>query len=186
MTLRELILQIRRKQMNQENGQIPVYREVQKFEQFWIWLIVLGIAALMWYAAVQQLLMHRPFGDRPMPDIMMIIFWLVFGIGLPTLFIYARLITEVRIDGIYLRFIPFQGKFQKIAFEELKGFEAREYRPIMEYGGWGIRFGSKGKAYIVSGNRGVQLEFTNGKRLLIGSQRADEFRQAIETASGGR
>ena len=170
--------------MNQGDGTIPVFREVQKFGQIWIWLIVLGIAALMWYAAVVQLLMHRPFGDRPMPDIMMIVFWIVFGIGLPVLFIYARLITEVRNDGIYIRFIPFQGKVQKIAFEELKGYEARDYRPIMEYGGWGIRMGSHGKAYNVRGNRGVQLELTNGKRMLIGSQRSDEFRQAIETASG--
>jgi hypothetical protein len=40
----------------------------------------------------------------------------------------------------------------------------------MEYGGWGIKYGKMGKAYNVSGNRGVQLEFTDGKRLLIGSQ----------------
>lgn len=40
-----------------------------------------------------------------------------------------------------------------------------------DYGGWGIRYGRKGKAFNVFGSRGLQLEFTNGKRLLIGSQK---------------
>jgi hypothetical protein len=44
-------------------------------------------------------------------------------------------------------------------------------------------------AYNVSGNRGVQLEFSNGKRLLIGSQRPEDLAAAISRAkqqgSGG-
>ena len=81
---------------------------------------------------------------------------------------------------------PIHRCFRKIAFKELKGYKVRAYRPILEYGGWGIRFGLKGKAYNVSGNRGVQLELTNGKRLLIGSQRPEELWQAIQAESGGR
>jgi TATA-box binding protein (TBP) (component of TFIID and TFIIIB) len=38
-----------------------------------------------------------------------------------------------------------------------------------------------GKAYNVSGNKGVQLVFKNGKKLLIGSQKADELAKAIES-----
>ena len=41
---------------------------------------------------------------------------------------------------------------------------------------------TRGKAYNVSGNEGVQLELTNGKRILIGSQRADELADAIKRA----
>ena len=37
-------------------------------------------------------------------------------------------------------------------------------------------------AYNVSGNRGVQPVFSNGKRLLIGSQRPDELAAAISQA----
>jgi len=36
-----------------------------------------------------------------------------------------------------------------------------------------------GKAYNVSGNRGVQLEFTDGKCLLIGSQKPEQLDSAI-------
>ena len=60
----------------------------------------------------------------------------------------------------------------------------RIYRSFREYGGHGIRYGSKGKAYTVSGDRGVQIELLNGKQLLIGSQRAEELVQAIQAKYG--
>jgi hypothetical protein len=53
------------------------------------------------------------------------------------------------------------------------------FRPIMEYGGWGIRRGANGWAYNVSGNRGVRLVFRDGSTFLIGSQRAEELELVI-------
>ena len=170
--------------MNQEKGPSPIYREVQQFRQVWIWVIVFVLAGLVWYATVKQLLLHRPFGNRPMPDFLLVINWFIFGIGLPALFFFSQLVTEVREDGIYIRFFPFHWTFRRIAFTEVKQCKVRTYRPIREYGGWGIRYGCKGKAYNVSGDRGVQIELLNGKRLLIGSQRAEELWQAIQAQYG--
>jgi len=166
--------------MNQGKEISLIYREVQRFRQVWIWVIVFSIVGLMWYATVSQLLLDCPFGSTPMPDILLIIFWLIFGIGLPALFFFGQLITEVRDDGIYVCFFPFHWSFRRIAFTEVKQYKVRTYRPIIEYGGWGIRYGRKGKAYNVSGNRGVQIELSNGKRLLIGSRRAEELWRAIQ------
>jgi len=133
---------------------------------------------------VMQLLLHRPLGSSPMPVILLVIFWLIFGIGLPALFFFSQLVTELRYDEIYIRFFPFHRSSHRIAFTEVKQYEVRTYRPIREYGGWGIRYGCKGKAYNVSGDRGVQIELLNGKRLLIGSQRAEEFWRAIQAQYG--
>jgi hypothetical protein len=58
---------------------------------------------------------------------------------------------------------------------------SRVYRPIREYGGWGIRIGMAKKAYNVSGNRGVELEFEGGRKLLIGSSKPDQLASAIES-----
>ena len=165
--------------MIQQEGMRPIYREVQQFRQGWIWTVVVAIAGLIWVAGVRQLILNRPFGGQPMPDILLVIFWLIFGIGFPALFLFCRLVIEVRDDGIYIRFSPFHLSFRRIGFEKLKEYEVRTYRPIREYGGWGIRSGSKGKAYNVSGNRGVQLVLTNGKRVLLGSQRPEALWQAI-------
>jgi hypothetical protein len=167
--------------MNQESHSFSAFREEQRFQQVWVWFIVIGLAVLVWYSAVQQIILRRPFGSRPAPDTLMIIFCLMFGIGLPVLLLSAKLITEVRSDGIYIRFVPFHFSFHKIAFEELKSFEVRKYNALREYGGWGIRYGPQGKAYNVGGNRGVQLELVDGKRILIGSQRPEEFLEALQS-----
>jgi hypothetical protein len=163
----------------------PLFREVQRFRQPWLWLLVLGVAALIWWGALTQLLLGEPWGNRPAPDGAVAVLWLVFGVGLPLFFWSLRLVTEVRADGVYIRFIPFHWSFQHMPLTEVKQFEAKTYRPVLEYGGWGIRYGFGGKAYNVIGNRGVQLELTNGKRLLIGSQRPEEMVSAIQKAGEG-
>jgi hypothetical protein len=170
--------------MGQGKMKSPIYREVQQFRQVWIWVIVSALSGLVWYTAVMQLLLHRPLGGSPMTDIMLVIFWFIFGIGLPALFYFSRLVTVVREDGIYIRFFPFHRTSHKIAFTEVKHYEVRTYRPFREYGGHGIRYGSNGKAYNVSGDRGVQIELLNSERLLIGSQRADELWRAIQAKVG--
>ena len=169
---------------NQGKGPSSILCEVQQFRQVWIWAIVSALAGLVWYAAVRQLLLHRPFGGIPMPVIPLVIFWFIFGIGLPALFFFARLVTKVRDDGIYICFFPFHWAFRRIAFTEVKQSKVRTYRPIREFGGWGIRYGRTGKAYNVSGDRGVEIELSNGNRLLIGSQRAEELWRAIQTKIG--
>ena len=52
----------------------------------------------------------------------------------------------------------------------------------MEYGGWGVRYSltGKGRAFNVSGNIGLQLEFINGEKVLIGTQVSDKMRDVLE------
>ncbi|HET6897964.1 MAG TPA: hypothetical protein VFK70_06445 [Vicinamibacteria bacterium] len=79
--------------------------------------------------------------------------------------------------GVRIRMLPFANR--TIAPARIARWEARTYRPIREYGGWGLRFGPRGRAYNVSGDRGVELTLDNGKRVLIGSQRSDDLAAAI-------
>jgi len=111
--------------MNQEKGPSPIFCEVQKFRQVWIWAIVLLLTGLECYAAVEQLLLHRSFGTNPMPDIPLVIFWFNFGIGLPALFFFCELVTEVQNDGVYIRFFPLHWAFRRIAFTEMKQCKVR-------------------------------------------------------------
>ena len=155
------------------------YREVQRPRQTWNWAPVLAVAGLAWYAAVTQLLFRHPFGDDPMPDGALLILWILVGVGLPGLLLSSKLATEVRDDGVYVRFSPFHRSFRRIPFKDLRGSEVRTYHPILEYGGWGIRRRRRRKAYNVSGNRGVELELADGSRLMIGSQRPQGLWEAI-------
>ena len=116
----------------------------------------------------------------------MVILAIIFGIGLPLFMFTTNLTTEVHSDGLYIRFFPFHLSFRRIAIEEIGGFEVCTYNPIKDYGGWGIRYGRKGKAYNVSRNRGVQLELLNRKHLLIGSQKPEELAEALNLVMSKR
>ena len=159
-----------------------LHREVQYFRQVWLWAIVLGVAGLAIYGLVEQLILEGPFGSHPAPDVLVLIIGIVFGLGLPILFYRASLTMEVTREDIQYRFFPFHVSTQKIPLAGVKTCEVVTYSPLRDYGGWGIRSGSKGKAYNVSGNRGVQLELSNGKRILFGSQKPEKLAAAVVSA----
>ena len=170
--------------MTKANRVYPLYRETQYFRQLWLWALVLFISLLSLYGVFQQLILGEPFGNNPAPDSMIVVLAIIFGIGLPLFMYMMNLTIEIRSDGLYFRFFPFHLSSHRITAEEIKGFEACTYSPIRDYGGWGIRYGRKGKAYNVSGNRGVQLELSKGKHLLVGSQKPEELVEALNTTLG--
>ena len=166
-----------------------VFREVQKFS-LWICrlplvLVMVLTTGIMVYAIGDM--MH----ERNPPSVFVLIILGIIGIGVPILvaflFLLVRLETEVRSDGLYVRFFPIHIRYKKFTAEDLSQYYARTYRPLVEYGGWGIRygFGKSGRAYNVSGNKGLQLVLKNGRRLLIGSQRPDELAEAISSFMDG-
>jgi hypothetical protein len=166
--------------------------EVQHFRQWWWWLfwggwtvVVIGLLARSLHV---QLIQGEPVGRRPMSDTALI----VTAVFLSSLFLgwsafvwWAHLQTEVREDGLYVRFFP-RGRFRRLPLAEVSKVEVVTYSAILQYGGWGGRYswgspgGTRGKAYTVSGNRGVRLTYTTNRHLLIGSQRPDELAAAIE------
>ncbi len=95
-----------------------------------------------------------------------------------------RMRTRVLPEGIEVMCIPLGFLRKRFRWEEIERAYARTYSPLLEYGGWGIRYTlSAGTAYNVRGNQGIQLELKNGRRVLIGTQRPQEFLAAIRTAS---
>ncbi len=163
-----------------------LFREEQRFRQPWLWALVLAIVTFVWYSFLVHMFLHRPVGQSATADVVLVVFWLLFGVGLLALIWWTRLVTEVRNDGLYVRLIPFHRRWQKVPYAQVVRFEACTYNPIRDYGGGGIRYGRKGKAYNVSGNRGVQLELAGGRRLLIGSQQPEAIVRAMEEAMGRR
>jgi hypothetical protein len=103
----------------------------------------------------------------------------VLVLALLIFFALARLVIRVSPEGVDVEFQPLIRRHIPLA--DISSCEARVYRPIREYGGWGIRFGWKsGRAYNVRGNRGVQLRLRSGESILLGSQRADELASVIQ------
>ncbi len=155
------------------------FHEEQRFRQVWIWVLILGIAAIQWWGWVQQILLGQPFGDNPGPDWMVWVFWALFGIGLPLFFVYLRLVIDVRDDGVWLRFAPLTRRM--IPFAEIDRCEAMDYQPLRQYGGWGVRGLGSNRAYNVSGSQGVRLHLRSGDIVVIGSQRPQDLALAIDS-----
>jgi hypothetical protein len=104
----------------------------------------------------------------------------LLGLGAAFLIPMRTTVTPERVEARFGRVTSF-----RIPLAEIASAEAVRYRPIPEYGGWGIRFGRTGIAYSMRGDEGVQLVLRNGRRVLIGSQRAGELAGAIQRLSGG-
>jgi hypothetical protein len=164
-----------------------LFHEKQRFRQGWLWLLVvlplLTIVPLMLFGLHQQLVLEKPFGTNPMNDRRLVVTSLL-AMAVPLfvviLFWWSELDVQVTRNEVRARFRPFHLSTRTFPLSEIRGCEARDYEPIGEFGGWGIRMGgSRSWAYNVSGSRGVQLELADGRRLLLGSQRADELAAAI-------
>ncbi|HSJ23537.1 MAG TPA: DUF6141 family protein [Longimicrobiales bacterium] len=167
-------------------GRRVLFREIQRFTQPWLWLLLGGSSLMIWYGAWRQLAMGQPFGSNPAPDGWLVVLLLVFGVGFPLFFLWLRLETEVTTEGLGVRFFPLHLRRRAWNWDEIEVVERRAYSPMLEYGGWGIRMGVRGWAYNVRGNDGVQLVLRSGERILIGTQDGDALMAAVARARAAR
>lgn len=149
------------------------FKEKQKFTQWWIWLILIGLGAIAVYGFIQQIVFGVEFGNKPMSHVGIIIFTL-FVFGFIYFNWYMTLITEITNGGIKMRFVPFVKK--EIQWSELKSAKVVDYGFV----GYGIRLGSKyGTVYNMNGNKGLAIELNNGKKFVIGTQKEMELKNVV-------
>ena len=103
------------------------------------------------------------------------------GFILPLIFYLFELRIKVSNKGLYYQFFPFHFKSYTIDIEDIESIKAMEYSPLKEYGGWGIKYGFQGKAYSVSGNKGVKIFLKNGLNIMFGSQKHNELAKALKS-----
>ena len=166
--------------MNTIMKEIPQFSETQKFRQWWLWFLLAGIKGTMGFFIVTQVLFGKPFGGSTANNMALVIGFL-FMLLLSLLFFIMKLETRISEKGIAVRFYPIQLKFRNYKWEDLDEVYVREYAPLAEYGGWGIRysFTGKGRALNVSGKTGLQLVFKDGRKLLIGTKKPEDLMQVL-------
>lgn len=145
--------------------------------------MIAGVTVLSWYLFIQQIALDRPLGTKGSPAWLAVAQLVVFGFGMPAFGASVRLITEVTPDALWVKLAPFRGRL--IPLDTIATAFAREYSPMREYGGWGIRTSSEGRAYNASGNKGVQLVLKDHSRVLIGSQKPEELVAALRAGGVG-
>ena len=141
---------------------IYLFEENQKFTQWWVWVL------LLWVSCSLAISINNRIS-------------LLIALLIPILFYLLELRVKVNKKGLYYRFFPIHYKSYCIKTNEIERIEALKYRPLGDYGGWGIRYGFKGKCYNVKGNLGVKVFLKNGSYILFGSQKHEELEKCLKS-----
>ena len=139
-----------------------LFQEKQKFTQWWVWVL------LLWVSCSLAISINNRIS-------------LLIALLIPILFYLLELRVKVNKEGLYYRFFPFHYKSYCIKTNEIERIEALKYKPLGDYGGWGIRYGFKGKCYNVKGNLGVKVFLKNGSYILFGSQKHEELEKCLKS-----
>lgn len=157
------------------------FKESQRFNQWWIYALLIFLLGISVWAVYQQIILGIPFGNKPVSNTMLI-FTTLAPFGFATLlFRILKLKTEINEEGFRYRFFPFHWSKKEIKWDDVEKVYTRKYRPLWEYGGWGIKglLSDNGRAYNVSGNKGLQFELKNGKKVLFGTIKMDELNNVL-------
>lgn len=110
----------------------------------------------------------------------------ILGIG----WLLARLIGGLTVLVQETRLYLFLGSYplikRTVPYSDILGMESREYRPIMEFGGWGVRGMGKQKAWTARGTRALVLTLPGEHELYVGSDHPQRLEERIRTTAGGR
>ncbi|WBL24800.1 hypothetical protein [Zunongwangia sp. HGR-M22] len=149
-----------------------VFKEEQRFTQWWLiaifTIVILGIL-LNFFSYEKPLQQFSTF------SIVSKTIGIIIGVGI----FLVKMRTRIDKSGVEVWFSPFRFTRKSFTWKELEKAHTRKYKPVTEYGGWGIRGLNKPKAYNVKGNKGIQLKTRKGRYFLIGTQQPDNVDRVI-------
>jgi hypothetical protein len=108
----------------------------------------------------------------------------LFITGLVLIIPYGGLRTVVTRQDITVRFGLPGVRVLRLSLDDISSFELKEFSPLREFGGYGIRFNGQMSAYYIRGSRGVLLSLNNDKKYLIGSDRPEQLLAVLRVLSG--
>ena len=160
---------------------VAIFRE----EQFFDWRVYTGLALV---AVGPWIALACGIGRPPGPPMSPVTLWPEIPIGLaaglvgPAQFM-LRMTTEVTPTDLRVWFGWSPSNRRYVDLAAIATVEVVRYRPIRDYGSWGVRLGPDGeRAYTARGDRGVRLLLADGTRVLIGSQQPEALARALESS----
>lgn len=147
----------------------PIFEEVQRFRQWWLWLVLLFALAAILFKGFKTEMDNFITPIVIMASVLLLLF-------------LANLKTRIDERGIHIRFFPFHFSFRTYEWDKLYSAEVKKYSPIGEYGGWGVRISltGNGKAFNVSGNKGIYIVTSDGKKRMIGTKKEVEAQEVLK------
>ena len=151
----------------------PRFQETSGINRI-VLLVMTLLVAVVFYAQWHEAIGRGDFGGMAVPlgiaAVVLAVVWL------------ARFTVRITGDGrIEYRFFPFHFKTYRIMPQDVAEMHVRKYTMM----GWGIRyyFFEKMTAYMLSGNRGLEVKLRSGRKVLFGTPRAPEMMQHLQPAA---
>lgn len=155
---------------------MKIFKEKQFINRWWLLMFILALAVIIIGTAYYST-RNAEEGTAVVASAISLIIIIPITLAL----LYIRLDTRIDDEGISTSFKPFSFTRKHFSWTEIKECYVREYNPVREYGGWGLRgFGRNWKAYNIYGNKGVQIVTDDGKEFLIGTQRPQAAQEIID------
>ncbi|WP_292890675.1 hypothetical protein [Nonlabens sp.] len=144
-----------------------LFQEIQKFDQWWLWLLVLGLLLI----PVSFLYDSESFVDQWTIDK---IITSVLVVGILVLFLTTKMTTTITNEKIKVFFFPFLKR--EFFWDDIQQAQIIDYGFV---GGWGIRiWTSYGTVYNVRGSKGLHFKIAD-MHYIIGTQKEQELRSKI-------
>lgn len=143
--------------------------------------LILGVTAgVLTGIAIRNLVGDEPIISGSEAAVFYVSFALAIVIDMFLLLNFTSLGVRVTENGFSFRYGMFGKSF---SWEQIKSVEATDYKWIT-YGGWGIRFSTKGRRAWsqIGAKRGVVVEVVEGgkeRSYFVSSNRADELAETI-------
>ena len=150
--------------------------EKQNLKLWWLYILLIVDAVIV----LSIVLFDK--GGMSYKDLKDSYFSPLWAVLLPFLVIFFVqknvLTTKFTPEGISYRYFPFQIKPKLFQWKDIEKVYIDNYDALGDYGGWGVRyrlwFKFNDKAYILNDrNKGLRIEFKNGKKLLFSSNKLD-------------
>jgi len=145
-----------------------VFEEVQVFNQVWVWALM---GAETFLVLLPMVLWKIAFPVIALTALIMLMTMVLIG--------SIKFRTRIDDEGVHYRMSVFQWKERLIPWSEIDQIYVRQYSPIKEYGGWGIKKGKHGWAYTMSGHHGIQVVKKDGKEILIGTRQPEAAKEYL-------
>ena len=156
---------------------MPQFREEQRFDWYLTAMFCMP-ALIVGYGLYRSVWLNQPLLSGAL-------LWPAFAVAVVVAvwFLRLKLVTEVRDNGLHICFVWLWPE-RTIPWDQVRSVETRTYRPIRDFGGWGVRWAARGIVYHARGNRGARMVLASGERVLVGSQRPEELARTIAERTG--
>jgi hypothetical protein len=144
--------------------------EEQRFQPLRTRLLLAAIPLILTAASIWQVALKHPWGKQPMSN-GGLIFWTVFLWLIYIRLMTVRIVTQVE-SGVLSVGLRGLWPMRRIPISEINSAKAITFDPVRDFGGYGVRSTSRGKAYISRSTCGVRVKLKNQDVLTIGSARA--------------